>query len=38
MASRTPFWKRLAWMLVIWAASISVLGMAAAVIRLCLLR
>ncbi|MGJ4859676.1 DUF2474 family protein [Labrys sp. La1] len=38
MASRTPFWKRLAWMVVIWAASIGVLGMVAAAIRLCLLR
>lgn len=38
MAAQAPLWKRLAWMVAIWAASIAALGMVAAVIRLCLLR
>ncbi|MFC2254479.1 DUF2474 domain-containing protein [Labrys portucalensis] len=38
MAPHAPFWKRFAWMVAIWAASIATLGTVAAVIRLCLLR
>jgi hypothetical protein len=33
-AERRPLWVRLAWMILIWAASIAALGALAAVIRL----
>ncbi len=32
-ADQQPLWKRLAWMAVIWAASVGVLGVVAALIR-----
>jgi hypothetical protein len=34
METQAPFWKRLAWMAGIWAASVLALGLVAGVIRL----
>ena len=34
MEAQAPLWKRLAWMGVIWAASVIVLGVVAGLIRL----
>lgn len=34
MATSTPFWKRIVWMTVIWAASVVTLGAVAAIIRI----
>ncbi|CAN7690374.1 DUF2474 domain-containing protein [Rhizobium rhizogenes] len=37
MSPVSPLWKRLAWMVAIWVASVAALGLVAGVIRLCLL-
>jgi hypothetical protein len=34
MAPRLPVWKRLAWMVAIWAASVATLGVVAGILRL----
>jgi len=34
MISHDPLWKRLAWMAVIWAASVTTLGLVTGVMRL----
>lgn len=36
MEQGPPLWKRIAWMVAIWAASVAVLGVVAGVIRLVL--
>jgi hypothetical protein len=34
MVVRLPLWKRLAWMVAIWAASVATLGVVACILRL----
>jgi hypothetical protein len=34
MVPRPPLWKRLAWMVAIWAASVATLGVVAGILRL----
>lgn len=34
MDEHVPLWRRLAWMIAIWAASVTVLGLIASVLRL----
>ena len=34
MSDESPLWKRIAWLITIWAASVVVLGVVAGVIRL----
>ena len=34
MSAATPWWKRLAWMMAIWAASVAALGLVSLVLRL----
>ncbi|RJG41518.1 DUF2474 domain-containing protein [Mesorhizobium sp. DCY119] len=36
MVAHVPIWKRLGWMVLIWAASVAVLAVIAQAIRLCL--
>lgn len=36
MTTRAPFWKQLAWMTGIWAASVAVLGLISRIIKLAL--
>jgi hypothetical protein len=36
MENEGPLWKRIAWMIAIWAASVAALALVAGLIRLCL--
>ncbi|MEI5682542.1 DUF2474 domain-containing protein [Mesorhizobium sp. CCNWLW179-1] len=36
MVADPPLWKRLGWMVLIWAGSVAALGVVAQAIRLCL--
>lgn len=36
MTTRAPFWKQLAWMAGIWAASVALLGLVSGIIKLAL--
>ena len=36
MAGELPLWKRIAWLIAIWAASVAVLALIAGLIRLAL--